>query len=104
MNFQEQLNDIKSKSVNFPPSNILLSQKIYSDLVLAKKWKNVEYKPVNGLEICVFLANEPELSTPSIHKLIILPIFQDTEQLSLKRISNIFEVLSTSQVIDTPIE
>lgn len=79
------MNDIQLKSINFPSSNILLSQKIYSDLVLAKKWKYVEYKPVNGLNTCVFLANEPEPSTATSHKLIILPIFQDKEQLSLKR-------------------
>ncbi|CAO3648975.1 unnamed protein product [Mucor hiemalis] len=99
MNFRETLNDIELKSKGFPSSNITLSQKVYSDLVLAKKWKNVDYIPVAGLEICVFLANEP--GTPLDNdKLVIVPIFQDTEKLSLKRIKEIFQSLSTN---DKPI-
>lgn len=93
MNFQETLNDIELKSHGFPPSNITLSQKIYSDLVLAKKWKNVNYRPVTGLEICVFLANEPG-TPPETDPLVIVPIFQDTEKLNLKRIKEIFQALS----------
>lgn len=73
------------KSSGFSHSNIALTQKVYSDLVLAKRWKNVEYKPVKGLDMCVILANEPEPPIPTTNKLIIVPIHQDNEQLSIKR-------------------
>ncbi|GAA5815127.1 hypothetical protein MFLAVUS_008633 [Mucor flavus] len=90
MSFQEQLIDLQLKSSQFSPSNVLLSQKIYGDLVLAKKWKHVDYKPINDLDICVFIATEPESS----QQLTILPIYQDKTQLSLQRMSEIFEILS----------
>lgn len=75
------MNDLQLKSIGFSPSNILLSQKIYGDLVLAKKWKHVEYKPIKELDICIFIATEPE----SNQDLTLLPVYQDTTQLSLER-------------------
>jgi hypothetical protein len=79
------LDDIKLKSSGFSQTNITLTQKVYSDLVLAKRWKNVDCKAVKGLDMCVILADEPEPPTPTTDKLIIVPIHQEKEQLSLKR-------------------
>ncbi|KAI9486800.1 MAG: hypothetical protein EXX96DRAFT_614606 [Benjaminiella poitrasii] len=81
MNLEDQLNDIKRQSVGFPCSNIALSQKIYTDLVLAKKWRHVEYKPAKELETCVLLAYEPGNMN---EQLVILPILQDGKKLSVE--------------------
>ncbi|KAI8091207.1 uncharacterized protein B0P05DRAFT_583732 [Gilbertella persicaria] len=100
MNFQQRLNDIATQSIGFPSSKIALSQAVYSDLVLAKKYKDVEYKPISGLNSCVFLVQEPG----SLEPLVILPILQEGLALSMKRIAAIFDLLCDSQIKDTAIE
>ncbi|KAI7905208.1 Sen15 protein-domain-containing protein [Cokeromyces recurvatus] len=101
MNLQDKLKDIETKSVGFPSSNVALSQRIYTDLVLAKKWRHVEYKPAKELATCVFLAYEPGNMN---EQLIVLPISQDKTKLTIDRITEIFDKLNKSYIIDSPIE
>lgn len=55
-----KLKDIEDKSKGFPKSNVVLAQKVYSDLAIAKKWKRVEYKPCQALDSCIIYAYEPD--------------------------------------------
>lgn len=41
------------------PMDAYLSQQVYSDLVLTKKWKHVDYQFINRLQTCIFMTKEP---------------------------------------------
>ncbi|KAG2208385.1 hypothetical protein INT46_001054, partial [Mucor plumbeus] len=86
------LHNIELASNGFPSNNISLSQRIFADLVLAKKWKDVKFKAVQGLQICVFLAHEPGNTN---NQLIIVPILQDEANLSIENIANMFNSINT---------
>ncbi|KAI8333807.1 hypothetical protein EDC96DRAFT_548432 [Choanephora cucurbitarum] len=101
MNFNHKLEDIATRSAGFESSKTILSQAIYTDLVLGKKWKEVDYKPVQSLDTCVFLAKDPDRYQ---EQLFILPIFQESTKLSIERIKDIFDSLSKDLAIEEEIE
>ncbi|OBZ80394.1 hypothetical protein A0J61_11557 [Choanephora cucurbitarum] len=100
MSFNHKLGDIATRSAGFESSKTILSQAIYTDLVLGKKWKEVDYKPVQSLDICIFLAKDPDRH----EQLFILPIFQENTKLSIERIKDIFDLLSEDLAIEEEIE
>ncbi|KAI8646574.1 Sen15 protein-domain-containing protein, partial [Parasitella parasitica] len=92
MTYQEQLKNIELASNGFPPNNISLSQRIFSDLVLAKKWKDVQFEANQGLQTCIFLAREPE---KTCNQLFIIPVLQDEANLSMDNIAYMFDSIKT---------
>ncbi|CAO3610068.1 unnamed protein product [Mucor fragilis] len=87
MIYQEELEKIALACKGFPSNNISLSQRVFADLVLAKKWRNVKFKPNQGLQTCLFIAHEPEKTDK---ELVIIPVLQDEAKLSINTITNMF--------------
>ncbi|CAO0799331.1 unnamed protein product [Mucor circinelloides] len=94
MIYQEELEKIKIACKGFPSNNISLSQRIFADLVLAKKWKDVKFKPNQGLQTCVFIAHEPGNTNK---ELVIIPVLQDETKLSINTITNMFSSIDTPE-------
>ncbi|KAI8885594.1 hypothetical protein K501DRAFT_179552, partial [Backusella circina FSU 941] len=58
------------------------------DLVLMKKWKDVEYKPIAGINKCIIIGHEPGTQ----EELVIIPVLQQ-DKFTLNRLSDIFNAL-----------
>ncbi|RCH79799.1 hypothetical protein CU097_001736 [Rhizopus azygosporus] len=93
MSFESKIKDIQSKPMS--PMDAYLSQQVYSDLVLTKKWKHVDYQFINQLQTCIFMTKEP-----GIEELLYILPFSETESLSLKKIATLFDAIKSEMTID----